>query len=260
MRMRPAIILAAALAASSAGAQSPSDDWEVVRDAQQDTVMAGVVFDHGVGIATRCSGRAFEVFLIGLEPSDEQIRTLRVDWDAPPPEDRASTWVVGRDPRVAYADLAPTFARSLREGGSLHVTAPGLAGAPSRRYVLDLPPSSSSINETLAACGKPLDDARVSAGAAAPLDIAPAELDWDVRPMPHFPQSALRSGVESGRVGVSCVAQASGRLSDCVVESEYPAGNGFGVAAVASLRAARLKPTPGAASRLIGASIAFRAR
>lgn len=46
----------------------------------------------------------------------------------------------------------------------------------------------------------------------------------------HYPAFALFFGVE-GRVVLECVIQDDGRLSRCVVQSEDPAGWGFGAAA-----------------------------
>lgn len=48
-----------------------------------------------------------------------------------------------------------------------------------------------------------------------------------------YPKAALAAGVLKGRAVVSCVVATEGRLADCSVASEEPAGLGFGAAASA---------------------------
>lgn len=48
-----------------------------------------------------------------------------------------------------------------------------------------------------------------------------------------YPKAALAAGVLKGRAVVSCVVAAEGKLADCSVASEDPAGLGFGAAASA---------------------------
>ncbi len=48
-----------------------------------------------------------------------------------------------------------------------------------------------------------------------------------------YPKAALAANVLKGRAVVSCVVAAEGRLTDCSVASEEPAGLGFGAAATA---------------------------
>jgi len=64
---------------------------------------------------------------------------------------------------------------------------------------------------------------------------------WLQRPMPEFPRAAQRAGVEAGRVVLTCHVLPDGRISECSVE-EDPAGVGFGAAALASMKDARLNP------------------
>ena len=75
---------------------------------------------------------------------------------------------------------------------------------------------------------------------AEPLAQTPAS--WLEMPRPEFPHAAQRAGVEAGRVVLTCHVLADGRISECSVE-EDPAGVGFGPAALAAMKAARLKPS-----------------
>ena len=64
---------------------------------------------------------------------------------------------------------------------------------------------------------------------------------WLQLPMPEFPRAAQRAGVEAGRVVLTCHVLPDGRISECSVE-EDPAGVGFGAAALASMKDARVNP------------------
>jgi len=64
---------------------------------------------------------------------------------------------------------------------------------------------------------------------------------WLQRPSPEFPHAAQRGGVEAGSVVLTCQVLSDGRINECSVE-EDPAGMGFGAAALASVKDARLNP------------------
>jgi len=51
--------------------------------------------------------------------------------------------------------------------------------------------------------------------------------------------------VNAGKVELVCSVAPEGRLHDCDVEAEHPRGQGFGRAAVASMRDARMVVSPG---------------
>lgn len=64
-----------------------------------------------------------------------------------------------------------------------------------------------------------------------------AKPDWLERPAPVqavsvFPAAAAKAGLKTGRAVVDCLVGPDGRLSDCRVSGEDPAGQGFGEAAV----------------------------
>lgn len=65
---------------------------------------------------------------------------------------------------------------------------------------------------------------------------------WAQHPIPNFPAAAAANNVNQGRVVLRCTARTDGRLSNCAVVSEDPAGNGFGAAAISAAREARLSP------------------
>lgn len=61
--------------------------------------------------------------------------------------------------------------------------------------------------------------------------------DWRAGPTPAqtlalYPDKALKDGIRTGRGRVECRIQPDGALADCKAESEEPAGEGFGEAAV----------------------------
>jgi TonB family protein len=57
-----------------------------------------------------------------------------------------------------------------------------------------------------------------------------------------YPREALKQGVD-GRVFMACDVTVKGRVTDCKVTSETPAGMGFGAAALKLASKYRLKPT-----------------
>ena len=96
----------------------------------------------------------------------------------------------------------------------------------------------------------------VPPGAAAP-DLAPLEAGptgpdaapkgvvrptWVRQPAPFFPALAASRGIEQGDVTLRCEALASGELGACEILHESPPNAGFGEAALASIREARVQP------------------
>ena len=72
-------------------------------------------------------------------------------------------------------------------------------------------------------------------------------------------EATLRPAEGQGGVMIECVVDGAGRLMDCKVLSEEPAGPGFGEAALCAARQVRLDPDVlGAARRKIRYSIRFR--
>lgn len=66
---------------------------------------------------------------------------------------------------------------------------------------------------------------------------------WARQPRVEFPERAMSQGIQEGRAIVSCAALPAGGLHDCRVESEQPAGAGFGAAAITgAIQYGRLTP------------------
>ena len=66
--------------------------------------------------------------------------------------------------------------------------------------------------------------------------------DWRTRPAPNYPEPAQRNGVEAGHATLSCEVLSDGRIGVCDVVDEGPPGQGFGDAALSSMRDARVRP------------------
>jgi TonB family protein len=82
---------------------------------------------------------------------------------------------------------------------------------------------------------------------------------WSRHPPIEFPERAAARGIRSGRVSLNCLPQPNGSLTDCRVESEDPAGAGFGLAALSGARRARLSPRD-VANAAAGARVVFSLR
>ncbi|WP_439471886.1 TonB family protein [Brevundimonas sp.] len=103
------------------------------------------------------------------------------------------------------------------------------------------------------------DPPRPAPVPAPPRPSVITQPSWSRAPQPDFPERASSRGIESGRVTLNCLANANGSVSDCNIVSEDPAGAGFGQAALAAARRARLSPrtVDGAAQ---GARVTFSTR
>lgn len=100
-----------------------------------------------------------------------------------------------------------------------------------------LPADDSPLREMLQACGQPLQSDRDFAPPEIRdrmLALRPGEFPRIRHRQPEFPDRALSLGVPRGEAQVSCVMQGAG-VRDCRAESEFPAGVGFGQAAVAGM-------------------------
>ncbi|MBX9460362.1 MAG: energy transducer TonB [Brevundimonas sp.] len=97
-----------------------------------------------------------------------------------------------------------------------------------------------------------------------PVDTPPARDDdaegaapamWARQPAPDYPARAARRGIEAGQVTLLCQTFASGEIGDCEVLHESPEDVGFALAALASMRQARVTPR-----RIDGSPVAGRIR
>jgi TonB family protein len=80
--------------------------------------------------------------------------------------------------------------------------------------------------------------------APAPGPVRPPVITnpvWAVPPRPTYPDRAVEGRLE-GSAELSCTVNGNGSVSACSIVSETPAGAGFGRAALAGVRTARLSP------------------
>ena len=243
--------------ATTAQAQDVSGDWEVIRQPETKTVFAYVPMTSGLTIGFRCVDGAYGAIIAGLPAAgpDDQVRTLTISIRGETP--RGSQWTVTTDPTAAIADYPAPLARALREGGAVTVVVPGGAGdGRNLRHDLTLPASTAAIDETLNACDRPLVDPRDARLPEITANGLSAGVNWKVPPRPRYPVTRYSEGYAV----VSCVVQPDGKVDDCLVESEFPLGAGFGSNALRALPRARID-SPGEtlgqyAPRMIG----FRVR
>lgn len=234
---RPLSIILACAVALPALAQDTGRDWDMVRDPRKKLTIAYTVFDSGLAIAARCVDESYEAVIAGLPPAGENgTRELSIAFGDD--ELRAQRWNVATDDTTAVSDLPAPFARKLREGGRLRILVPGGAGD-GRNLLHDvtLPASSTSIDETLAVCERPLVDPRDAELAGLPEGGLPLGLTWTQRPRLAYP---ARTRYARGFATVMCLTNPDGSLRDCTVEAEHPQDGGFGAAALRGTRSARV--------------------
>lgn len=223
--------------ASSAVAQDQAaqEDWRLHRDDRQRVVAAFLPTTAGLSILVRCQRGALTAFVAGLPEDKSETRTIGLAMGDDDIHD--ATWTSGSDGTSAFSDLPAPFARSLREGGQVQLRVPNAAtGGRSVRYVLDLPPSTAAIDQTLTACDRPLVDPRDAELDAVGENGLPTEITWERPPRPTFPNSRYARGFAV----LSCIANEEGRARDCVIETEHPHDGGFGEASIDSMKTARL--------------------
>ncbi|HYC67331.1 hypothetical protein [Brevundimonas sp.] len=236
--LAPVVACAVALAsAPPALAQEAQADWDLLRDPAKRLTMAYSQFDSGVGIAARCVDESYEALITGLPPAGSgETRILQVAFGDG--ELHPQRWNVAVEDTIAVSELPAPFARKLREGGRLRIMIPGAAeGGRNLMHDLTLPASSSSIDETLTVCDRPLTDPRDADLEALPDGGLPANLAWARRPRPRFPTPARYA---RGFATVMCLTNPDGSLRDCSVEAEHPQDAGFGEEALRATRRARV--------------------
>lgn len=213
-----------------------ADDWDRHHDPRERLTAAYIQTTTGLSILLRCQAGTYSAFITGLSKYEGERRPIGYAFGDDEIYQRA--WMVGSDGTSAFSSRPAPFARSLRDGGTLHLLIPGSEGdARPTRYVLDLPPSSAAIDATLTACERPLVDARADAAKLALEDNGlPTELEWMERPRPTYPNNRYARGYAA----VSCGVSPQGRLEDCVVETEVPHDGNFGRATLRAARDARL--------------------
>lgn len=238
----PALASAQEGAASAPAALDAPEDWDMVRDPTKKMVAAYVSLDSGVNVVLRCSDGVYDAFVSGLpDVPNGETRVLRLSYGD---HFRTETWNVATTRSTAMNAVPAPFARKLREGGKVSIVVPDGAG-PGRnlRHDLHLPRSSTAMDETLTACGRPLVDPRDAALPELGEDGQFPRVTWARPPRPSFPLQPRYTG---GFAVLSCLSLPDGRLDDCLIESEFPVDGGFGKQALRSMANARLKAPDGA--------------
>ena len=261
MRLTALFPLLAVACASAALAQDATDDWEVVRQPEAKTVFAFVPTTTGLTIAFRCVDGVYGAVMAGLPtaPRQARIRTLRIGASADHLHD--SVWSVTTDRTVALADYPASLARAMRKGGPVSIVIPGGGGeGRNLRHELSLPASSAAIDETLTACGRPLEDPRDALLPEIEESGLPRGVTWARPPRPTYP----RNNYAEGFAVVTCVVRPDGGTEQCQLESEFPVDGGFGRSALRAMEPARLT-SPGEtvgqyAPRMIGFRVNYRMR
>jgi len=218
-----AVVGALVAPARAQEASPPVEDWVVTALPAQKTTAAVAAFTSGLGIIARCQNGVYDVIMAGLPeaPRGETTRDLGVAvGDAG--EIRTTVWTVGSDRTTAFSRLPAIVARSLAKGGKLQIVVSGNAGERRTRYVMALNPSSTAIEQTLSACGRPLVDLRDDRLEGNGQSGLPSYYVWVRPPFPLFPDPVAGRSITEGYVALSCVTQTDGRLADCQVESEQP--------------------------------------
>lgn len=233
--------------------QDAAEDWDLTEDPRQQLTLATLNFGANQ-VALRCKAGALDFLLTGVPPTDEALRQVRVTAGAI--QDESQTWFAWSGQPIASPAEPERFARVLRAGAELDIRLePVATGERPYRYRFPVPPSATSVDRVLSACSIPLVD---------DWDLLPrggAEVVWVRQPAPDFPELALHRGIESGSVRLGCIVAAGGTLDECRVQSESPAGVGFGSNAVRSAERARLglpEDQGAAIGKVISFTIRFR--
>jgi hypothetical protein len=254
MRILPALV--ALSVAGSALAQDATDDWDPFANPQSRVTMASVDFGN-IGVIVRCQDGGLDAVLTGLPAMEAERREILLKF-AEDEADYPTQWTVGVDRTMAVSESPSRFARNLRQGGRLDVVVPG--GGPegsNLRYALDLPSQHAVLDQTLTACGKPLEDPRDAELAALDDTGLPGGLGWARPPRPEYP-GRIRT-YERGFAVVSCLSEPDGGLRACEVDTEHPRDGGFGAATLTATRRARLSNTAEPGQPIAARMIRFRA-
>lgn len=210
------------------------DDWTLTRSGE--SILAAAHTNGGLVIVTGCHEGQFLAYVDGINtpPRDRQTASLISAEDG-----REVSILTFQSDTRADSPVPAQLARELRVGGRFILTIRNTDEAIATSSEVIVPTSVSMINETLNACGRPIEDTRKLRYPGRPFEHPPGTRSWDIVPRMQYPTAALRAGVE-GIVTLSCVALPSGAVTECVVESESPPHYGFGQASLRSLREARL--------------------
>lgn len=224
--------------ADDAEGDSPLD-WQLIEISDRKATLATADFDNGLLLATRCVDGVFETTIHGLPPASGLTRQLQITLDDDP--SYTDQWIIAAKNTAAFSRVPVRFARKLIKGGTLQIRVPPKDGEAATRYILDLPPSVSAVEQTLAACGKSLVDLRYETMEDEKADGLPSALEWARRPSPNFPTPSGATMSTVGFVTLSCGVNSALRPENCLIESEYPAGFNFGRSVMHAMYRSQLK-------------------
>ncbi|GLK47109.1 hypothetical protein GCM10017620_00820 [Brevundimonas intermedia] len=246
-----------------------SEDWVLTSVPEQKAVIAMIDFTSGLTIAARCVDGVYDVLIAGLPDAPNRALSRELGIQAgDQKEPFTSVWTVGTRRNAVFSRIPAVVARDLAKGGKLQVIVPATSRSPRTRYVMELNPSSTAIEQTLTACGRPMVDPREVRSDEIEgngQDGLPSGVSWQTGPRPTFPDSVNGRIPAEGYVVLSCVVDALGGLNECQTESEQPAGYNLGRSVERSLPRARVKLTEEAAAtgrplagRMIRFSVIFK--
>lgn len=250
---RALTLLLVSILALPALAQDTPGDWDISRDPAKRVVLAYTAFDNGLTVAFRCVNGSFNAVMAGLPPSRDDRRLLELsfrDGDA-----RPTMWTSTTNNTTVVAELPAPLAREFRQGGPLKLTIPrGAADGRNLRYEVELPASSSAVDEALTACGRPLVDPRDADLEAIGVSGLTGGVLWQRAPRPRYPSSRYASGFAV----ITCLTTPQGGLRDCIVEMEHPHDGRFGAATLEATRQVRVRNADDRAQPVPVRRISFR--
>lgn len=237
----------AALPAQAQTSAMQAEDWVVTVFPEQKATLALSEFTSGISLAARCVDGAYDLLITGLPEAPARATTRELGLSVGDEDSaRQTVWTVGQDRTTAFSRLPAMVARRLAEGGKLQIVAQGPDNR-RYRYIMDINPSSTAIEQTLTACGRPLVDPRDKETDGDGRELPP-EITWRTVPRPQFPAPVKGRSPSEGYAVLSCAIQPDGHLVDCQTESEWPRGYGLGREALRSVDRARVQITDEGAS------------
>lgn len=241
-------VATAAPALAQSGPAQSADEWDFGHNAEQKLTIAAVSFEN-FGVAVRCRDTVLSVVVAGL-PAGSGERRFDYSMAGSPTEN--TRWISAPNSTSAFALWPTSVAADLRQGGRLSLGVPD--GQRTRRVAVDLPPSTTAINQVLSACGREIP----AEANDEPTDTSLGGLVWRKTPEPSFPDRATAA---AGIAALLCKVTRTGGLRACRVESEFPEGSGFGRAATLGAHiTGRIGLRPGESGVLEDRTISFIVR
>ena len=256
---RCAALAVALLCAGPVLAQSIEEDldWIIRIDPSRNTVAALAEFDNGISLVSRCVDKSYDLIIDGVPEASGVSRELRVTVGDEEPF--LTTWTVGQPRTSAFSRVPARIARELMAGGTLKIQVPAGPNQRPMTFVMELDPSSTAVRQTLTACNIPLVDTRYDQYGDESSEGLGNDLEWARAPRPEFPAPVNGRSPAIGYAAVSCIAMPNGEMTQCIVESEQPAGYGLGQSVLSSMRRSRVKSSDPSTPIGIPRTVVFQA-